>query len=390
MSKELVSILSYRLDANDNGRWTGCGRRVPMSRWGVVVYTRVSTYLLIPGAGGVAWYWHRLAPLLDRAIAVDLPGDDPSQGLPEYVDLVVEAAAGETDLVVVAQSLGAFTALPACARLDVRHLFLLNAMIPAPGETAGEWWENTGSGEARVAAARAGGYDEAFDVDTYFLHDVDPGDPRHRRGAPRGRRRVRDAVRLHGVAADDRARGCRGPLLPAGVPAPRGARAARARCGGGAGRAPRGAQPARGRRACPGSNPVSPALASSASSRRCGVRRHVSGTGEHGRDDGGRRAHARADPQRRHVAVLGRLQRARGGCGRRGSSPSARSRSRSRRPGSPGRSRARCRPPRRAPRARSTRESPRTSARSRRRARPSRRTPATARCARGRRTRPRR
>ena len=134
----------------------------------------MSTYLLIPGAGGVAWYWHRLVPLLERAIAVDLPGDDPSQGLPEYVDLVVEAAAGESDLVVVAQSLGAFTALPACARLDVRHLFLLNAMIPAPGETAGEWWDNTGSGRRAVAAARAGGYDEAFDVDTYFLHDVDP------------------------------------------------------------------------------------------------------------------------------------------------------------------------------------------------------------------------
>ncbi len=135
----------------------------------------MTTHLLIPGAGGAAWYWHRVAPLLERAIAVDLPGDDPSQGLPEYVDLVVEAAAGETGLVVVAQSLGAFTALPACARLDVRHLFLLNAMIPAPGETAGEWWDNTGSGEARVAAARAGGYDEAFDVETYFLHDIDPG-----------------------------------------------------------------------------------------------------------------------------------------------------------------------------------------------------------------------
>ena len=121
---------------------------------------------------------------------------------PEYVDLVVEAAAGVTDLVVVAQSLGAFTALPACARLDVRHLFLLNAMIPAPGETAGEWWENTGSGEARAAAARAGGYDEAFDVDTLLPPRRRPGDPGHRRGAPRGRRRVRDAVRLHGVAAD--------------------------------------------------------------------------------------------------------------------------------------------------------------------------------------------
>jgi pimeloyl-ACP methyl ester carboxylesterase len=35
------------------------------------------TYALIPGAGGSAWYWHRVAPLLrsvdSRVIAVDLP-----------------------------------------------------------------------------------------------------------------------------------------------------------------------------------------------------------------------------------------------------------------------------------------------------------------------------
>ena len=31
------------------------------------------TYALIPGAGGSAWYWHRVAPLLPDAIAIDLP-----------------------------------------------------------------------------------------------------------------------------------------------------------------------------------------------------------------------------------------------------------------------------------------------------------------------------
>ena len=55
------------------------------------------TYVLIPGAGGVAWYWHRVVPLLQaaghEAIAVDLPGDDPAAGLPEYARLV-EAAIG--------------------------------------------------------------------------------------------------------------------------------------------------------------------------------------------------------------------------------------------------------------------------------------------------------
>jgi pimeloyl-ACP methyl ester carboxylesterase len=135
-------------------------------------------FLLLPGAGGASWYWHRIVPELrdagHTAIAVDLPGADPSSGLPEYVDLVLDAAAGRGEVVLVAQSMGAFTALGACSRLAVRQLVLVNPMIPAPGETAGDWWENTDWEAARVAAARAGGYDEAFDLDTYFLHDVPP------------------------------------------------------------------------------------------------------------------------------------------------------------------------------------------------------------------------
>jgi pimeloyl-ACP methyl ester carboxylesterase len=138
----------------------------------------VSTYLLIPGAGGSGFYWSPVVPLLEaaghRAIAIDLPADDPRQGLPEYVDLVARAAEGAQDIVVVAQSMGAFTALPACERLNAQRLVLLNAMIPLPGETAGEWWEATGSEPARRAAARAGGYSEDFELWTYFLHDVPP------------------------------------------------------------------------------------------------------------------------------------------------------------------------------------------------------------------------
>jgi pimeloyl-ACP methyl ester carboxylesterase len=138
----------------------------------------VSTYLLIPGAGGAAWYWHRVCPLLRAAghtvISVDLPGADPTRGLPEYTDLVVTAGLGQPEVVLVAQSMGAFSALPACDRLPVRALVLLNAMVPAPGETPGDWWENTGWAAARVAAGGAGGYPEAFDLQTYFLHDVDP------------------------------------------------------------------------------------------------------------------------------------------------------------------------------------------------------------------------
>ena len=138
----------------------------------------MTTFLLVPGAGGMAWYWHPLVPRLrdagHEAIAVDLPADDPQAGLGAYVELVLTAAEGHDDVVIAAQSMGAFTAVPACTRLPARRLVLLNAMIPRPGETANEWWETTGWQDARRAAAHAGGYPEDFDLQSYFLHDVPP------------------------------------------------------------------------------------------------------------------------------------------------------------------------------------------------------------------------
>jgi pimeloyl-ACP methyl ester carboxylesterase len=138
----------------------------------------MSTFVLIPGAGGTAWYWHRVAPLLreagHEAIPVDLPGDDPAAGLPEYTRLVIDAIGGHHDVVLVAQSLGGFTAPLAAAKVPVRSLVFVNAMIPAPGETPGAWWDNTGWLEARTAAAERGGYGTELDLAVYFLHDVPP------------------------------------------------------------------------------------------------------------------------------------------------------------------------------------------------------------------------
>jgi pimeloyl-ACP methyl ester carboxylesterase len=135
------------------------------------------TFVLIPGAGGAAWYWHRLVPALEArgvaALAVDLPAADASAGLAEYAATVVDAVGGRRPLVVVAQSLGGFTAPLVCDRLDVTLLVLVNAMIPAPGETAGEWWDATGQGEAHAAlAAREGRQIVEGDVLGDFFHDV--------------------------------------------------------------------------------------------------------------------------------------------------------------------------------------------------------------------------
>jgi predicted alpha/beta hydrolase family esterase len=136
----------------------------------------MASFVLVPGAGGMAWYWHRVVPLLERAnqeaIAVDLPGDDERARLDAYADTVVDAIGARADVVLVVQSLGCFTALLACARVSVQKLAFVNGMVPRPGETAGDGWGNTGAIQARLEAADRSGYPRAFDVQTYFLHDV--------------------------------------------------------------------------------------------------------------------------------------------------------------------------------------------------------------------------
>src|ERR1700743_1869675 len=120
-------------------------------------------YVFVPGAGGSGWYWHLVVgELLGRgyqAVAGDLPGADPEAGLPAYRGLVVAAARGLVQPVtLVAQSLGGFSAPLACEHVPVAGLVLVNAMIPRPGETAGEWgghvgWEAGGRGGGKRRGA---------------------------------------------------------------------------------------------------------------------------------------------------------------------------------------------------------------------------------------------
>src|SRR6266446_4687060 len=108
----------------------------------------MATYVLIHGAGSDAWYWHLVVPELRArghdVIAPDLPSDDDSAGLSEYADVVIRAVGDRTDPVVVAQSLGGFTAPLVCDRVAVSLLILVAAMVPRPGEPPGDWWANTG------------------------------------------------------------------------------------------------------------------------------------------------------------------------------------------------------------------------------------------------------
>jgi len=117
----------------------------------------MASFVLVPGAGGMAWYWHRVVPLIHAAghaaIAVDLPGDDRHAGLAAYAEIVARAIAERRDVVLVAQSLAGFTAPLVCLHAPVRMLVFVNAMIPKPGEMAGAWWDATGAAEARKKAA---------------------------------------------------------------------------------------------------------------------------------------------------------------------------------------------------------------------------------------------
>jgi pimeloyl-ACP methyl ester carboxylesterase len=139
-----------------------------------------TTYALIPGAGGSAWYWHRVTPLLTApAIAIDLPAGDDSADLTTYADTVCQALSGEPGpLILVAQSMGAFTAPMVAERLDTALLILVNPMVPNSGEAPGQWWAATGQEQAMVDHLKRIGLERnGFDPVEDFFHDV-PDDVR--------------------------------------------------------------------------------------------------------------------------------------------------------------------------------------------------------------------
>lgn len=126
-----------------------------------------TTYVLIHGGGDAASSWDLVAKdLRDRGsdvVAVDLPIEDLSAGWSAYADAVVEATGERSDVVVVAHSLGGFTAPLVCTRMPVGLLVLVAAMVPVPGERAIDYWANAG-------------YEEGSDGDEVdvFFHDVPP------------------------------------------------------------------------------------------------------------------------------------------------------------------------------------------------------------------------
>lgn len=139
----------------------------------------MATYVLIHGAGGDSKLWYRVVPQLQArghdVVAPDLPVEDDSAGLNEYADVIVDAIGDRREVILVAQSLAGFTAPMVCQRVPVDLMVLVAAMIPVPGESAGQWWSNTGHDAAKRAQDQRDGRDpDAFDPVTTFLHDLPP------------------------------------------------------------------------------------------------------------------------------------------------------------------------------------------------------------------------
>jgi len=105
-------------------------------------------FVLVHGAADQAASWDDVAVALrgrgHDVVAVDLPCEDDAADFGDYADTVVAAVGDADDLVVVGHSLGGYTAALVADRLPTELLVLVSAMVPHPGESAGEWWGNTG------------------------------------------------------------------------------------------------------------------------------------------------------------------------------------------------------------------------------------------------------
>ena len=118
----------------------------------------MSMFVLVHGAYHGGWCWSRLVPELERlghrAIAPDLPCDDPAAGFDEYVAAVLSAMdtadeAGKEGIVIVGHSLGGFTVPLVAQRRPVRRVVFLCTAPQIGGPRADEL-------RARMVTARFG------------------------------------------------------------------------------------------------------------------------------------------------------------------------------------------------------------------------------------------
>ncbi len=144
------------------------------------------TFGLVHGAWHGAWCWERLVPELEtrghRAVAVDLPAEDPAAGLTRYAELTAEALEGEADLVLVGHSLCG-SVIPLAARLrPVAHLVFLCALLPEPGKSVTDRYTHEAvfpagfRGQTETREDGASFWPDPDAATRFFFHDCTPED----------------------------------------------------------------------------------------------------------------------------------------------------------------------------------------------------------------------
>jgi pimeloyl-ACP methyl ester carboxylesterase len=98
----------------------------------------VGTVVLVHGACHGPWCWDALTPLLTErghdVVAPEMPCDNPDAGLPQYVDVVLNAIGSAEDVTLVGHSLGGLTIPAVASRRPVRNLVFLAGIVGMPGK----------------------------------------------------------------------------------------------------------------------------------------------------------------------------------------------------------------------------------------------------------------
>ena len=101
----------------------------------------MATFVLVHGSWYGAWSWDLLVPELEarghRAVAMDLPVEDPTAGLAEYAD-VVRPLVPDESAILVGHSLGAAVIPLVAAQQPVRRMVFLNPVIRRFGMSLAE------------------------------------------------------------------------------------------------------------------------------------------------------------------------------------------------------------------------------------------------------------
>lgn len=99
----------------------------------------MASFVLVHGAWHGAWCWEKVMPHLHRrghqAVAVDLPGSDPTASFDDYANAVLAAAEGFDEPILVGHSMAGQTIPLVAAHRRVSRLVYLCATLPDVGRS---------------------------------------------------------------------------------------------------------------------------------------------------------------------------------------------------------------------------------------------------------------